>query len=218
MTDAWCLGDVKDTRVGYDVVQDASPDLPLITAARAGDTTAFGELVRRHETHVRRLATGMLLDAVEADDAAQEVFLKVWQSLHRFRGDAAFGTWLHRITVNHCKDRLRQRHRRSWLSWDGLVEKLGGEPPEAAGPADASTRVTDTVNELSVLLQRLSADQRAVLLLREQEGLSYDAIATTLGVTLDAVKARLKRARVAALDASRHFAPGANVQPGDETR
>jgi len=211
-------GGMNRTGVAWRAVQDPSGDSQLVEAATGGDQAAFAELVRRHETRVRRLAAGMLLDAVEADDAAQEVFLKAWRQLARFRGDAAFGTWLHRITVNHCKDRLRQRSRRSWLSLDALIERLKGEPPEAAGPADTATRRTDAGDELARLLGGLNADQRAVLLLREQDGLSYDEIATTLDITLDAVKARLKRARAAALEGARHFEPPPGVQPGKEPR
>jgi RNA polymerase sigma-70 factor (ECF subfamily) len=191
-------------------------DAALARAAASGDDAAFAELVHRHAARVQRLAAGMLLDEMEAEDAAQEVFLKAHRSLDRFRGDAAFGTWIHRITVNHCKDRLRQRALRRWVSWDGLVERLGGEPVEAAGPADSVTRPSEAAEELARLLRGLTGDQRAVLLLREQDGLSYGEIAETLGMTLDAVKARLKRARAAALEASRHFEPPTGVQTTKE--
>lgn len=204
--------------VPYVAMPEITADTPLIDAALGGDDAAFAELVRRHEGRVRRLAAGILLDAVEADDAAQEVFLKAYQHLGRFRGEAAFPTWLHRITVNHCRDRLRQRARRRWMSWDGLVEKLGGEPAEAVGPADTATRGTDAADELKQLLGALSADQRAVLLLREQDGLSYDEIAATLEISLDAVKARLKRARQAAFLAVRHFPARPGVQSPKEPR
>lgn len=191
-------------------------DESLVAAAVAGDMAAFADLVRRHEARVRRLSAGMLLDRTEADDAAQEVFLKAWRSLGRYRGDAAFTTWLHRITVNHCKDRLRQRARQRWLSWEGLVVRLGGETADVAGPADAATRATDAGDEFRRLMRGLSADQRAVLLLREQDGLSYHQIAATLEISLDAVKARLKRARQAALEQARHIPPPAGVQPDKE--
>jgi RNA polymerase sigma-70 factor (ECF subfamily) len=203
-------------RVGYESMTEQGNDAELVRAASNGDDAAFGELVRRHAARVTRLATGMLLDETEAEDAAQEVFLKAHRSLDRFRGDAAFGTWIHRITINHCKDRLRQRALRRWISWDGLVERLGGEPAEAAGAADSATRPTEAADELARLLGGLNADQRAVLLLREQDGLSYSEIASTLRITVDAVKARLKRARAAALESSRHFEPPAGVQPTKE--
>jgi RNA polymerase sigma-70 factor (ECF subfamily) len=170
----------------------------LIARARAGDQDSFAGLVRLHEVNVRRLATGMLMDPVEAEDAAQEVFVKAWRSLPRFRGEAGFSTWLHRITVNHCRDRLRARARRRWLSWDGLIEALGGEPAEAAGPADAATREADARQGLEKVLAGLPSDYRAVLVLREVNGLSYTEIAETLDTTEDSVRARLRRAREAA--------------------
>src|SRR5947209_7713805 len=97
-------------------------DARLVARARRGDQGSFGELVRRHEVNIRRLAAGMLHDAVEAEDAAQDVFVKAWERLDAFRGDAAFGTWVHRIAVNHCRDLLRARARRPFFSWEALVE------------------------------------------------------------------------------------------------
>ncbi|MEK7475369.1 MAG: RNA polymerase sigma factor [Candidatus Coatesbacteria bacterium] len=177
----------------------------LINRARQGDRDAFGALVRLHEVNIRRLAAGILLDPVEAEDAAQEVFVKAWQALGRFRGDAAFSTWLHRIAINHCRDISRARSKRRWLSWDGLVETLGGrEPVEAAGPADATTRGTDARDSLRDLLGGLPAGWREILVLREVEGLSYVEIAETLDTTEDSVRAKLKRAREAVRDAARH--------------
>jgi RNA polymerase sigma-70 factor (ECF subfamily) len=182
-----------------------SGESELIARARTGDQDAFATLVRLHEVNVRRLAAGLLMDPVEAEDAAQEAFVKAWAGLPRFRGDSSFSTWLHRIAVNHCRDRLRARVRHRWLSWDGLVETLGGrEPAEAAGPADAATRGTDARDTLRDLLGSLPADWREILVLREVEGMTYAEIAETLDTTEDSVRAKLKRAREAVRDAARH--------------
>jgi len=183
---------------------ETSGESGLIARAREGDDEAFAGLVRLHEVNVRRLATGLLMDPAEAEDAAQEVFVKAWQALSRFRGDSAFSTWLHRIAVNHCRDILRSRARRRWLSWDGLVEALGRQPAEAGGPPDAATRQADARDALRGLLGSLPADWREVLVLREVDGLSYSDIAKTLETTEDSVRAKLKRAREAVRNASRH--------------
>lgn len=183
-------------------------DRELIGRAKAGDEAAFAELVRRHETHVRRLATGFLQDPVEAEDAAQEVFLKAWRALDGFREDAAISTWLHRITVNHCQDALRSRKRRPWLSWEGIVEALGREPASAGTGPGAATGGTEARELVARVLEDLPEDYRTALLLREVNGLSYQEIAATIRTSLDGVKARLRRARAAALESLRHLQAG----------
>lgn len=179
----------------------------LVLRAREGDEDAFAALVRAHEVNIRRLAAGMLLDEVEAEDAAQEAFVRAWKALPRFRGDSAFSTWIHRIAANHCRDILRARARRHWLSWDGLLEALGREPAEAAGPAEAATRGAEARDELFRLLGGLPPDQRAVLILRELNGMSYAEIAETVGRSTDSVRATLRRAR----EAARHFSRAESV-------
>jgi len=176
----------------------------LVAAARGGDAGAFGELVRRHEQAVRRLALGMLADEDEAEDAAQEVFVKAFRSLGKYRGDALFSTWLHRITVNQCMDVLRRRKRWRWLSLDAPADEQGREPPSPATSPEQATRGVEAKDLLRSLLKGIPADHRAILLLRELEGLSYVEIAKTLDITLDAVRARLRRARQTALEVARH--------------
>lgn len=186
-------------------------DRQLVGRARGGEREAFAELVRRHELNIRRLAAGMLSDPTEAEDAAQEAFVKAWERLDSFRGDAAFSTWLHRIAVNQCRDMLRRRARRPWLSWEGLHEKLGREPDHLAPPPVQASRRPEAGDELRQLLRALPEDARTVLLLRELNGLSYVEIAATLHVSVDAVKARLKRARVAVRLAAGHKRAGPAV-------
>lgn len=186
-------------------VEDASGEALLIKLARQGDGNAFGQLVRLHETAIRRLATGFLGDASEAEDAAQEVFMKAHKNLGKFRGDSAFSTWLHQITVNHCKDMLRSRKRRSWLPWNSREDDQVPDSESLATPGDETTRTTEAGVLLRQLLKKLPVDYQAVLLLRELQGLSYIEIAKTLGISQDAVKARLRRARQTALEAMRHL-------------
>jgi RNA polymerase sigma-70 factor (ECF subfamily) len=185
----------------------AIDDRELIREILSGRQEApdhYEALVRRYEAKVRRLCVSMLSDPAEADDAAQEIFLKAYRSLNRFRGASAFSTWLYRIAANHCRDCLRARAREVTESWEALLEQQGDRierlfstPPDAdtSGQADLVRRV----------LAQLSPDYRLLLLLREVEGLSYEELAETLQCSLDAVRGRLSRAREDFEQRFRHF-------------
>ena len=171
-------------------------DAETVQRVRAGDSEAYAALVRRYHTRVYQLCYGMLGASDKADDAAQDVFVKAFSRLSQFRGDAAFSTWLYRMTSNHCLDLLRARTRHKTDSWDQLLETQGERieallqaptPPE--GPSD---ELKETVN---TLLAELKPEYRTVLTLREMQGLTYEEIARVLDTSLDSVKARLKRAR-----------------------
>jgi len=192
-------------------MSDTQDEFRLVGLAREGDRQAFGELVRRHASNVRRLAAGILGDASEAEDAAQEVFVKAWRGLKGFKSESSFSTWVHRITVNHCRDVLRRRRRGGWLTLDGLIEVVAGRRAMDEGKPDETAGETDAKDELRQVLGGLPEDYRTVLLLRELNGLSYEEIARTMRVTVDSVKARLKRARRAALAAARHLEAGDDV-------
>ncbi|MDD5303629.1 MAG: sigma-70 family RNA polymerase sigma factor [Elusimicrobia bacterium] len=179
-------------------------DGELARRAADGDDGAFAALVRRHAPRVRALCAATLRNEAEAEDAAQEAFLKAHRALGRFSGEASFGTWLHRIAVNGCLDRLRAAGRRRSESLDALLEADGtvlGRVLSEPSPAQA-LEDRDTVARL---LARLTPDQRLALTLREAEGMSYEEIAAALSCSLDAVKARLKRGRAELIKMSRHF-------------
>ncbi|TBR16969.1 sigma-70 family RNA polymerase sigma factor [bacterium] len=186
-------------------------DSELVSAAQEGDRDAFADLVRLHHPNVYGLCLGMLGDPAAADDAAQEAFLSAWKALKSFKGDSAFGTWLHRIAANKCLDALRRSARRGEDSLDAILEgggsrsesvQAGGRgPEEAAAAADLSAKVMGS----------LSDEYRLVLTLREVQGLSYEEIMTVMDCSLDSVKARLRRAREAALERLRHFSGGGGV-------
>jgi RNA polymerase sigma-70 factor (ECF subfamily) len=153
----------------------------------------------------------MLGDPILADDAAQDVFVKVYHSLSKFRGDAAFSTWLHRIASNHCLDLLRQKKRQKTESWDALVEKEG----EAIERLLAAPPETGATLENADLVRRalacLTPDYREILVLRETQGFSYEELTKILDCSLDAVKARLARARHQLEEKLRHFLDLENV-------
>lgn len=174
----------------------ADPDREVLERVAAGDREAFTELVERHQERVLRLAERFLGDADEARDAAQEVFLKVYRRADAFSPQAKVSTWIHRITVNHCLNRLRRRKIVRFLPFvqgedpeDPVVEPAD----EAPGPEEvlAARRRWRATREA---IDALPLSQRSVLVLAKLEGLSYKEIAETLGVSLGAVESRLFRA------------------------
>ncbi len=170
----------------------------------AGNRNAYGELVRRYEAKVRGYCVSILGDFAEAEDAAQEVFVKAYQSLERFRGDSSFSTWLYRINANHCLDLLRKRKRQKSESWDALLEKEG-DKIESLFSASPNVSEGESAELLAKLLEHLPEKSREVLILREVQGLSYQEMTVVLGCSLDAVKARLKRGRQELESGLRHF-------------
>ncbi len=178
-------------------------DGELARRAARGDDAAFAELVRRQAPRVRALCAATLGPS-EAEDAAQEAFLKAHRALGRFTGEAAFGTWLHRIAVNCCLDALRAAGRRRSESLDAILEADASALGRALSEPSAAKALEDR-DTVARLLARLNPEQRLALTLREVEGLSYEEIAEAMSCSLDSVKARLKRARAELLEFSRHF-------------
>jgi RNA polymerase sigma-70 factor (ECF subfamily) len=168
-------------------------DQELIAAVLDGSEPAFASLVDRYKDRVFRLLSRYCRDAIECEDLAQDVFLKVFRKLHTFQQESAFFTWLYRITVNAATDHLsRASHRRLRLVGDDLVLDPGStehenptEPIMAAELAAATRTVLDTLPE----------KYRTILILREYEDLSYNEIASVLQIQLGTVESRLFRAR-----------------------
>lgn len=169
-------------------------DAHLIARAQAGGVDAFEELVRRHRDRVHRVALRLLDDEREAEDAAQDAFVRAWRSLPSFRGDSAFATWLYRITVNRCLNVRRDRRPSS---------PLGGEresrDPSTQEVVESRLKLADVRRAIA----QLTPEQRGVLVLRELEGCSYEELAVALDCSVSAVKSRLHRARVELLHAVR---------------
>jgi len=169
-------------------------DDQLLTQAREGDVDAFEALVRHHSGPVYRVALRMLGDHADAEDVTQDVFLQAWRSLDQFRGDSAFSTWLYRVTTNRCLNRLTRSRRTEQLP-DAVLSST-------AGPA-RTVEARSQVEELGRIFLQLTPQQRAVLVLREIEGCSYEQIAEILEIGVPAVKSRLHRARISVLTAMR---------------
>jgi RNA polymerase sigma-70 factor (ECF subfamily) len=180
----------------------AGEDAPLIAAAQAGDLEAFDTLIRRHQDRVYNQAWRLLGDHDEASDLAQEVFVRVFRKLHLYRGDAAFSTWLYRVTHNLAKNRWKQMERQGrsrTISLDAPSphdddDRPLDKPDTAPGPrAEAEGR--EMLGHLQRELLELGFEHRQVLLLRFVENLSYEEIAEALDANLGTVKSRICRAR-----------------------
>jgi len=171
----------------------------IITAVQSGDIEAFGTLVRAHQTRVRLVCLAFLGNAGEADDAAQEVFVRAFKGFENFKRDASFETWIIRIADNLCLDLLRARKRHRTESLDALLEQQGeifeGFLSRIKDTGESSTYTPKDLEFLGRLFAALPEDDREILILREVEQLSYETIAERLRCSLDAVKGRLKRSR-----------------------
>jgi RNA polymerase sigma-70 factor (ECF subfamily) len=175
----------------------------LVARCAQGDQAACAELVAEHQRMVYQLAFHLLGDRDDALDLSQDVFMRVFRTLHQFRGQSQLRTWIYRIVVNQARNRQRwwrRRRRASQISLDQHLQ-THGEPtgnPQAA--PDNMLLQKRLASQLRAALDALPFDQRSVIVLREIDGLSYDEIAFSLGVTLGTVKSRLTRARRALRD------------------
>jgi RNA polymerase sigma-70 factor, ECF subfamily len=174
-------------------VIQSNDDSLWVQRTLAGDPQAFGELVQRYERDAFNLAYRMLNDRGEAEDAAQEAFLRAYANLDRYDMTRPFKTWLLSITSNHCIDRIRRRR----LTWLSLEEPLPPHPAltsDIPGPEEA-TLMNERNLLVQELLEELSPDYRLAVVLRYWYDLSYSEIAEMLDTTESAVKSRLFRAR-----------------------
>lgn len=175
----------------------------LVRQAQKGDTAAFEQLVTVYQDRIYGLTFHLTGNHADAQDLAQEAFVKAYYAIKGFRNEADFGTWLHRITVNVWIN--IKRRQRPTVSLDEPVNtQNGGEvqrelaatvdtPEEAAERRELRDRIREALMELS-------AEHRAVLVLREMQGYTYDEIAEILDCSLGTVKSRISRARLALRD------------------
>jgi RNA polymerase sigma-70 factor (ECF subfamily) len=149
---------------------------------------------------VIQLAMNLLGDRDEALDLSQEVFLRVFRTIHRFRGQSTLRTWIYRIAVNQARNRhrfWRRRHRADQVSLDQHLADHGDLPSTAEGTPERKLAQKELAAQLQRALDRLPFDQRIAIVLREIDGLSYEDIAFSLDVAIGTVKSRLTRARQA---------------------
>ena len=170
-------------------------DKDLIEAFRAGDERAFAELVSRHRRHVYAVARGILRRHDQADEAAQEAFVKAYQGLGRFQGQSSFRTWIHRIARNAALDLLSREGTQSRVAEDAAQEPSYLPPESPRGPRALEELLEEErVQELRRGIAQLPERQRITLTLRVQQGLKFSEIAETLGCPIGTAKANYHHA------------------------
>jgi RNA polymerase sigma-70 factor, ECF subfamily len=180
--------EVSIISIGMDEAMQSPPEADTTVArAQAGDTKAFEQLYREHVGHVHALCLRMVRNKTVADDLTQEAFLRAWHKLHSFRGDSAFATWLHRLTVNLVLTHLRSDARRNErVTYADRLESY--ETPQNARPTASGV-------DLEAAIAELPERARAVFILHEIEGYRHDEIAGIMGIAAGTAKAQLHRAR-----------------------
>jgi RNA polymerase sigma-70 factor (ECF subfamily) len=177
-----------------------SREATLIARCVAGEESACADLVAAHQRTVFNLAFHLLGDRDEALDLSQEVFLRVFRTLARFRGQSALRTWIYRIVVNQARNRQRwwrRRRRADLVSLDDHLQRCGDVEATSEVLPDRLLASKETAARIWSAMERLPFDQRTALVLREIDGLRYEEIAFSLDVAVGTVKSRLTRARQA---------------------
>lgn len=188
---------VRWRRSSYGPDVDPREDRELLLAHVAGDPDAFGVLVRRHQDRMWAVALRTTGDPQEAADALQDALIKAYRSAKGFRSEAAVTTWLHRIVVNSCLDRLRRRAVRRTVplpDGDEPDDPARSAGPPAPGPGEV-TEAHERRDRVLAALRAIPDDQRAALVLVDMEGCSVAEAAQLLGVPAGTVKSRCARGR-----------------------
>jgi RNA polymerase sigma-70 factor, ECF subfamily len=194
---------------------DGAPsDADLLRAHLDGDAQAFGEIVRRHRDRLWAVALRTVGDREEAADAVQDALLNAHRNAAKFRGDAAVTTWLHRIVVNACLDRIRRRQAHPTVPLpDGT---RGDDRPAAAEPA-APVEDHDTALVVRQALADLPVDQRAAIVLVDVQGYPVSEAAEMLGVAEGTIKSRCARGRARMALALGHLRTGGDGSHGNRS-
>lgn len=172
----------------------------LVSRARLGEQDAFEQLVIENQNRIYTLCLRMTGNPQDAQDLAQEAFLKAWRGLGSFQGDSSFSTWVYRLASNVCIDFLRREKRRQGISPAFSLDdedRADLHPPDYSQDPAAAYQRDQQRQELERALEQLPAHHRQVLVMRELSGLSYQEISQSLGIDLGTVKSRLARARLA---------------------
>ncbi|NOY25279.1 MAG: sigma-70 family RNA polymerase sigma factor [Oligoflexia bacterium] len=178
------------------------PDEALVRRFQSGDREAYSDIVRRYQDRIFTLSLRWMGDRQVAEEVAQDVFVALYRSLDRFRGEARLSTWIFRVTVNHCKNRRLYRRRRKMgqheplegprsLDDDGPVRQL----PDKGPGTDTRVHRSEAARILQDALDQLDDSYRTILVLRDVEDLPYEEIAQILELPRGTVKSRLHRAR-----------------------
>jgi RNA polymerase sigma-70 factor (ECF subfamily) len=167
-------------------------DLELAARCRAGDADAFEELYRQHARRLYSLVVRMIGSAQDAEDLLQEVFLQAYRKLPGFRGESTLGTWLYRLTMNHCLDHLRGRQAKMSRATASIDEESVDEPaaPDPVVPSAISRM------DLERAIEALPPGSKAAFLLHDVEGFEHQEIAAILGISEGTSKSQVHKARL----------------------
>ncbi len=164
-------------------------DADLVRLCQNGDMAAFEQLFYRHQDRVYNVAYKMMAHQEDALDLTQEIFLKAYQKMGKFKFRSAFSTWLYRLAVNMCIDELRKRKSANTVSLkEAVLEADANTPEDDAISGDQERQIWEAINSLK-------KKERAIIILRDMEGLSYKEIAEVLKCSVGRVKSRLHEAR-----------------------
>jgi RNA polymerase sigma-70 factor (ECF subfamily) len=173
-----------------------NPDLTLVNEVRAGNVEAFEALVLRYQGKIVNYASAMTRNSSDADDVAQETFIRAFRALNQFRGDSSFKTWLYRIATNVARTHLRQRVKQSRLAGPSLDDDTqalrASDIPSSKTNIEGAVIARDAINSA---LAKLSDELRVAIILRDIEGLDYREVAEATNSPIGTVMSRIFRAR-----------------------
>lgn len=185
-------------------IENAAPDVPddkpLVARCQQGDTAAFDELITRHRNRAFAMMYQMTRNDEDAWDLTQDAFVKAWKNIGRFRGESAFYTWLYRILMNVGLDWLRRKQVKGDAEFDdtiGLKNVAAGATTAPRKDLEPAEKIADAEirKRVDAAILKLTPDHRAVIVMRELDGMDYQEIADTVGCTLGTVMSRLFYAR-----------------------
>ena len=186
---------------GHSPIDAGEPDdVELVKRCQAGDSSAFNDLITRYRSKVFTMIYGMVQNEQDAWDLAQEGFLKAWKSIHRFKGESSFYTWLYRIMTNVTIDSLRRKGIRGEAEFDDRIAPVNVEPGSRTTPSSSplpnkKLEFQEIRGRIDEAIAKLSPEHRAVIVMKEIEDLQYSEIAEILSCSLGTVMSRLFYAR-----------------------
>lgn len=173
----------------------------LVERAKSGDIEAFEQLVISCQKKVFNIAYRMIGNYEDANELAQEVFLKAFRSIKKFKGDSLFSTWIYKVTANVCLDEIRKRKKKVVISLDQEIEFNDGEVkrqiPDNAPTPDMEAETNELKSAVNESIAQLPDDYKSMIVLRDIQGFSYDEISKIVNCPEGTVKSRINRARQA---------------------